>query len=109
MSLEIENTQNYYNQRIADINFLKIKKIDPYPHFYNKTHTIKELRNYENQIISGEHKEDLIIRTSGRIILKRSSGKKLFFYTLEDDNCNIQIMASNLHYSDNDPVSKRAF
>jgi len=105
MSLEIENTQNYYNQRIADINFLKIKKIDPYPHFYNKTHTIKELRNYENQIISGEHKEDLIIRTSGRIILKRSSGKKLFFYTLEDDNCNIQIMASNLHYSDNDPLS----
>ena len=100
MSLEIENTQNYYEQRMQDIQILKNKNIDPYPHFYLKTNTIKQLRVYQDQLENGEHKEDLIISTTGRVILKRASGKKLVFYTLEDDNFSIQIMASGTFYTD---------
>ena len=37
MNLEIENTTNYYQQRLNDINFLKSKNINPYPHFYEIT------------------------------------------------------------------------
>lgn len=100
MSVEMENTQNYYEQRIQDIQNLKNKNIDPYPHFYLKTNTIKQLRIYQDQLEDGEHKEDITISTTGRVILKRSSGKKLVFYTLEDDNFSIQIMASGNFYTD---------
>ncbi len=100
MSLEIENSLSYYQQRVNDIQFLKNNKIDPYPHYYKTTNTIKQLRRQDNYINEGEHKEDTIYRTSGRVTLKRASGKKLVFYTLEDENVNIQIMASATFYKD---------
>ena len=100
MSLEIESSQSYYEQRVKDIQFLKNNKIDPYPHYYKTTNSIKQLRRQDSYINDGEHKEDKIYRTSGRVTLKRASGKKLVFYTLEDDNFNIQIMASATYYKD---------
>ena len=98
MNCEHESPLNYYQQRIININYLKSKNIDPYPHYYDITHSINELRDWDSKINDGEHLDDIIIKTSGRIILKRSSGKKLHFYTLEDQNDNIQIMASENNY-----------
>lgn len=98
MNCEHESPLNYYQQRITNINYLKSKDIDPYPHYYDITNSINELRNWDTKINDGEHLEDFIIKTSGRITLKRSSGKKLYFYTLEDQNDNIQIMASENNY-----------
>ena len=105
MNLEIENTTNYYQQRLNDINFLKSKNINPYPHFYEITHSIQTLRNYDSKIKEGDHQENINIRTTGRVILKRNSGKKLVFYTLEDNAITIQLMTSFVHYNTDNELS----
>ena len=37
---------------------------------------------------------------AGRVILKRASGRKLFFYTLQGDGKQIQVMASEANYEE---------
>jgi len=96
---EHKNT-SYYEQRLSDINFLKSKNINPYPHYFNRSNKINELLIYDN-ISSGEHREDIVISTAGKVILKRSSGKNLFFYTLEDESSEIQIISSLSYFEEN--------
>ena len=98
--MEEQNTisTSYYEQRLNDITFLKSKNINPYPHFFDRSHKIMDLLTYNSTISSGEHKDDIIVSTAGKVILKRSSGKKLIFYTLEDESCEIQLISSLSFY-----------
>jgi len=92
--MEEHKNTSYYDQRINDINFLKSKNINPYPHYFNRKNKIKDLLIYENSISPGEHKEDITVSTAGKVILKRCSGKKLIFYTIEDESSEIQLITS---------------
>lgn len=92
--MEEHKNTSYYEQRVNDINFLKGKKINPYPHYFNRKNKVSDLLKYENAISDGEHKEDITVSTAGKVILKRSSGKKLIFYTIEDESFEIQLIAS---------------
>ncbi len=101
---ERSNT-TYYEQRINDINFLKSKNINPYPHYFDRNFTIEQLVEFNTIIKDGEHKEDIIVRTAGKITLKRCSSKKLLFYTMEDSSFSIQLIASLSFYNKESPLS----
>lgn len=98
--MEEHKNISYYEQRINDINFLKSKKINPYPHYFNRENKISDLLKYETSISNGEHREDIKVSSAGKVILKRSSGKKLFFYTIEDESHEIQLISSMSLYKD---------
>ena len=98
--MEEHKSTTYYKQRVNDINFLKSKNINPYPHYFNRENKIADLLKYEATISNGEHKEDIRVSTAGKVILKRSSGKKLFFYTIEDESCEIQLISSLTLFKD---------
>lgn len=98
--MEEHKSTTYYKQRVNDIIFLKSKNINPYPHYFNIENKIADLLKYETTISNGEHKEDIRVSTAGRVILKRSSGKKLFFYTIEDESCEIQLISSLTLFKD---------
>ncbi|KAE8714474.1 hypothetical protein F3Y22_tig00110195pilonHSYRG00063 [Hibiscus syriacus] len=42
---------------------------------------------------NGEHIEDVTVSLAGRIMSKRSSSSKLFFYDLHGDGAKVQVMA----------------
>ena len=83
---------------------LKKSNNNPYPHTYHKTHDLKTIiskyKNIENNtriLDCPNHK------TVGRVLLKRWSGKKLLFYTIESDNEVLQVMCDmRIYKSKND-------
>lgn len=100
-----DEVTDYYNLRKAQIQSLKIEKIDPYPHFYEKNHDIKDIiKKYEN-IDNGVRLTD-IVKTVGRVLLKRWSGKKLLFYTIESDNEILQVMCDARTYNSLEEFNK---
>jgi lysyl-tRNA synthetase, class II len=103
--MQEENTNSYYEQRLNNIKFLRAKNINPYPHYFKRNNTIKELLTYNNTISSGEQNKDITVKTAGKIILKRCSSKKLLFYTMEDNSYCIQLIASLSFYNNNNTLS----
>ena len=69
-----------------------------YPHSWKNNININELLLLEQNYQSGDRDKDLNISFSGRIMLKRSAGKKLFFYTISSNNKTIQIAGDKREY-----------
>ena len=61
--------------------------------YYEEKEILESSDNFIESILSRS-----LFENEKTIIIKRSSGKKLHFYTLEDQNDNIQIMASENNY-----------
>lgn len=103
MSLIIENENNevdIFLQRKSKLNKLKSEGFNIYPSFYKMTHSISKIKNlFQNVLNDGERQNNEIISTAGRILLKRWSGKKLIFYTIEHKNETLQLMCDIRDYS----------
>jgi lysyl-tRNA synthetase class 2 len=72
--------------------------INPYPHFFETNFHLRNFTKYSE--LKNDETIEETLKVSGRVILKRSSSKKLYFYTIESDGCNIQIMSSRIKYHD---------
>ena len=94
---EIDETNNYYSIRKKQILNMKSNNINPYPHHFNLTDKIDDIISEYNFIENGIRLEKEI-STAGRVLLKRASSKKLFFYTIESNNLTIQIMSDLKQY-----------
>ncbi|KAL0463554.1 UNVERIFIED_CONTAM: Lysine--tRNA ligase, cytoplasmic [Sesamum latifolium] len=71
----------------------KAAGINPYPHKFECKLTIPEyVKKYES-LNSGDHLEDVEERIAGRLMNKRSSSSKLFFYDLHGGGAKVQVMA----------------
>jgi len=73
-------------QRLDNLNRIRARGIDPYPHSYRPSHTVREaIALFEQQ---GESSQDISL--AGRIMSKRSMGK-LSFLDIRDSSGKIQL------------------
>jgi lysyl-tRNA synthetase class 2 len=73
-------------QRLESLNRIRARGIDPYPHSYHLSHTIREaVTPFEQQ---GESSQDISL--AGRIMSKRSIGK-MSFLDIRDSSGKIQL------------------
>ena len=57
-----------------------------YPHTWLNSITIEDLLSQESNYQDGDRDINNCVSFSGRVLLKRSAGKKLFFYTIKSNN-----------------------
>ncbi|MGA2670987.1 MAG: OB-fold nucleic acid binding domain-containing protein, partial [Dehalococcoidia bacterium] len=73
-------------QRLDSLSRIRARGIDPYPHSYHPSHTVREaITLFEQQ---GESSQDISL--AGRIMSKRSIGKMAFF-DIRDGSGKIQL------------------
>jgi len=61
--------------------------------------SVREFIEKFNSLQPGEHKEDVKVTLAGRIMSKRASGAKLYFFDLWDDGQRLQVMADARAYT----------
>lgn len=98
------NTESYTEQRTRELQEYSEKwnrQLYPYPepvtreNLQDYRHTYKHLTDVGGQVL-----EDTEERISGRIVFKRTCGKKLAFYEIEKNGVTLQILANFKYYQD---------
>ncbi|XP_010672234.2 lysine--tRNA ligase, cytoplasmic isoform X3 [Beta vulgaris subsp. vulgaris] len=78
------------------VKFLDAQKaagINPYPHKFHVTLSIAGYIEKYGGLNNGDHLEDVQVSLAGRIMSKRASSSKLFFYDLHGSGAKVQVMA----------------
>ena len=97
-SNDITEGVEYYLERINSTN----KFVKEYPHKFNKSVEVNEYIIKYTHLKTGEKLDNSIENYEslmGRVISKRSSGKKLFFYTIVSNGITLQIMSDIKSYN----------
>ncbi|KAF3453300.1 hypothetical protein FNV43_RR03740 [Rhamnella rubrinervis] len=89
---DMDPTQ-YFENRIKYLSAQKADGCNPYPHKFFVSLTIPEYIEKYGGLSNGEHQEDVSVSLAGRIMSKRSSSSKLFFYDLHGLGAKVQVMA----------------
>ena len=97
-------THGYYQQRLE---MLKSSQVDPYPYDFVPSIGVAEFKQKYSDLSAGESNKEVQLRLAGRLQTKRKSGSKLFFYDLQSEGHQVQIMSSISRYES--PVSKKVF
>lgn len=87
------NIQVYHDRREIvkkDENF--------YPHKWENSIYIEDILSQESNYQAGDRDEVNKVNFSGRVMLKRCAGKKLFFYTIKSNNMTIQLAGDKKSY-----------
>ncbi|XP_061994303.1 lysine--tRNA ligase, cytoplasmic [Rosa rugosa] len=87
---EMDPTQ-YFENRLKYLASIE----NAYPHKFNVTMSDRIFLEKFEGLENGEHKEDITVSLAGRIMSKRSSSSKLFFYDLHatPGGWKVQVMA----------------
>ncbi|KAJ4844345.1 hypothetical protein Tsubulata_025244 [Turnera subulata] len=78
---DMDPTQ-YYENRLKYVNALKAEGKNPYPHYFKRTMTIPQFIDKYGGLRLEERLEDRTENLAGRIMFKRTSSSRLFFYDL---------------------------
>ncbi|MEK6928669.1 MAG: lysine--tRNA ligase [Nanoarchaeota archaeon] len=84
-------------ERLKKIKELKNLGINPYPHSYEKKHSLAELQKEYNSL-KPEQKAKSSVKTAGRLLIIRDIGK-ITFGVLQDDSGKIQIVLQDTETS----------
>ncbi|MFM8303625.1 MAG: lysine--tRNA ligase [Actinomycetota bacterium] len=79
-------------RRLAKIDALRERGVDPYPVRFDRTHTAAEVLEHWGHLEAGVEVSD-VVRVAGRVVLLRRMGK-LTFATLRDGSGVIQLFVS---------------
>ena len=96
--LVTDETQ-YEKTRLESLSKLSI---NPYPHKFQITITFEEYIKKYNYVENGSRHKDIIECIAGRVLEKRNSGKKLFFYTVTSNGLQLQYLADVREYEHHD-------
>src|SRR5438128_11973550 len=80
------------NARLSRLQQLESLHINPYPHCFDRTHTLAEVRAAFSHVDQEGVEVDL--RVSGRVMAIRNMGR-LLFADLVDEKDNVQFIASS--------------
>ncbi|XP_020088778.1 lysine--tRNA ligase isoform X2 [Ananas comosus] len=89
---DMDPTQ-YYNNRLKVLSSSKEVGVNPYPHKFQVSMTIVEYVEKYGSLSDGEHLKEVEVSLAGRIMNKRASSLKLFFYDLHGSGAKVQVMA----------------
>ncbi|XP_048569246.1 lysine--tRNA ligase-like isoform X2 [Triticum urartu] len=101
---ETDPTQ-YYENRLKMLDSLRSAGVDPYPHKFEVAISIADYLAKYSSLGAGEHLLTVTESLAGRVMSKRVSSSKLFFYDLYGDGVKVQVMAGaryQLHCLDQD-------
>ncbi|KAK8512173.1 hypothetical protein V6N12_031900 [Hibiscus sabdariffa] len=87
----------YLRNRIQRLALQKESGLNPYPHKFEVSMSVIEFIDEFRSLHIGEHIENTEISLAGRVLNKRSSSSKLYFYDLHGDGAKIQVMAEARH------------
>ncbi|KAJ8480332.1 hypothetical protein OPV22_024059 [Ensete ventricosum] len=99
---DMDPTQ-YYENRLKVLASVKVAGGNPYPHKFQVSMTITEYIEKYRVLNEGDHLKDVEVNIAGRIMNKRTSSSKLFFYDLYGGGLKVQVMA-DARESDMDEV-----
>ncbi|XP_057546928.1 lysine--tRNA ligase-like [Amaranthus tricolor] len=89
---DMDPTQ-YFENRMKSLAVQKAAGINPYPHKFFVTLSITEYIEKYGVLNNGDHLEDVQVSLAGRVMSKRASSSKLFFYDLHGGGAKVQVMA----------------
>ncbi|XP_059459919.1 lysine--tRNA ligase, cytoplasmic isoform X2 [Corylus avellana] len=89
---DMDPTQ-YFENRLKYLAAQKGVGLNPYPHKFHVSMSILEYIEKYGGLSNGEHLVDVTVNLAGRIMSKRSSSSKLFFYDLHGGGVKVQVMA----------------
>lgn len=89
---DMDPTQ-YFENRLKYLAAQRAAGEEPYPHKFPVSMSILEYIEKYGCLSNGEHLEDVTVNLAGRIMSKRSSSSKLFFYDLHGGSVKVQVMA----------------
>ncbi|KAI4381120.1 hypothetical protein MLD38_007228 [Melastoma candidum] len=89
---DMDPTQ-YFENRLKYLAGQKADGQNPYPHKFQVSLSICEYIEKYESLTNGEHLEDVQISLAGRIMSKRSSSSKLYFYDMHGGGAKVQVMA----------------
>ncbi|WMV51867.1 hypothetical protein MTR67_045252 [Solanum verrucosum] len=84
----------YLANRLRNVESLRESGINPYPHKFFITMSIPEFISRYAHLNTGEFPEDIDISLAGRVISKRASSSKLYFYEMLGGGVRVQVLAS---------------
>lgn len=96
---ELDPTK-YFENRCAQIAKIEAAGGNWYPHKFEVTISVPEFIEKYSHLGNGEHIAEELVHIAGRIMLKRSSGSKLVFYTLQGEGKSLQVMSSAADYEE---------
>jgi lysyl-tRNA synthetase class 2 len=86
------------SRRLAKVDAMRAANVEPFAYSYDVTHTAVQLQAlYSNddsntkQLGPGEEDTEADVAVAGRILTRRLFGKKLAFFTLQDESGSIQL------------------
>ncbi len=79
-------------RRLADVDALRARGVEPYPVRFDRDRTLTELRAEFDPLEAGVE-TDVAVRVAGRIMLLRRQGK-LTFATIKDQDGSVQLFVS---------------
>ncbi|KAL9684141.1 hypothetical protein QQ045_021575 [Rhodiola kirilowii] len=89
---DMDPTQ-YFENRLKVLSAQKEAGQNPYPHKFHVDMTVPQYVKKYGNLKDGEHLENETVSLAGRIMNKRSSSSKLFFYDLHGLGAKVQLMA----------------
>lgn len=93
-SLQDITPNQFHELRSRQIQeMLQTKAPNPYPHKFHNTISVPEFIEEYGHLTKGEVLPETTVSLSGRIMVKRESGKALRFYVLQSEGKQLQIMA----------------
>ncbi len=79
-------------RRLARVAEMRDAGVEPYPHRFDRSHTLAEIRAAHGNLEAGSE-TDARVAVAGRVMLKRVQGK-LVFLTLKDRSDSLQLFVS---------------
>ena len=93
-SVSMSEDDKYRQHNLDILQKQKDSGQNPYPHTFKPTITFeKYISEYKDTITDGEQMQEFVHSLAGRIIRKRGAGK-LYFYTVESNDYNIQFICN---------------
>ena len=79
-------------RRLEKIDAMRAAGVEPFAYTFDATHTAAQLiQMYDGKLEGGEEDEQADVAVAGRILTRRLFGKKLAFFTLQDETGTIQL------------------
>jgi lysyl-tRNA synthetase class 2 len=79
--------------RLAKVDDIRARGDDPYPVRFDRTHTLKALRERWDDAIEAGSSTEAVVRIAGRVLLKRTQGR-LIFAKVRDGSGELQLFVS---------------
>lgn len=86
------NPAQYFELRSAQVQDLRAER-KAYPHKFEVSSEFPEIISKYSHLAKGETIPEEKVTIAGRIMVKRESGSKLKFYSLQSNGINLQVMA----------------